>query len=407
MRVIIFILFFLLIGCSDHPAVSGVDKISILESDSNVSAAEGSSIPDGDEPSKSDSEGSDTDLETAIITKQWGTSKEDEGRSVAVDSYGDIYVTGYSYGALGESGNFGHSDIILSKRNSRGDLIWTRQWGTNGDDSGNSVAVDGDGNIYVTGYTSGSLEGHISGGSWDIFLTKLTPDGELEWTSQWGTDGVDEGNSVAVDPSGNIYVAGSVSGSGSEGYSDIFLAKFSAEGEMKWRNRWGTDEADAGNSVAVDLNGDIYVTGVSKGVFAGKKNAGHYDNFLTRLNLDGRKEWTHQWGTSGEDSAHSVVTDQFGNIYVAGGTYGSFEGRRFDSDSDVFLTRFMSDGRVEWTRQWGTSGYDKGSSVAVGQSGNIYVTGYSDGDLEKGEARGELDIYLSILPYYDIEGDSR
>ena len=110
-------------------------------------------------------------------TKQLGTSSKDYGTSVTTDSSGNIYVTGYTEGGLDGNTNSGESDIFLVKYNSTGTKQWTKQLGTSSSESGHSVTTDSSGNIYVTGYTGGGLDGNTSSGSGDIFLVKYNSDG--------------------------------------------------------------------------------------------------------------------------------------------------------------------------------------------------------------------------------------
>jgi len=120
-------------------------------------------------------------------TKQLGTSTWDEGKDVTTDSSGNIYVTGYTGGGLDGNTNSGSYDIFLVKYNSSGTKQWTKQLGTSSSDSGNGVTTDSSGNIYVTGDTEGGLDGNTSLGSYDIFLVKYNSSGTKQWTKQLGT----------------------------------------------------------------------------------------------------------------------------------------------------------------------------------------------------------------------------
>ena len=110
-------------------------------------------------------------------TKQLGTSSDDIGRGVTTDPSGNIYMTGFTKGGLDGNTNSGRNDIFLVKYNSSGTKQWTKQLGTSSDDEGNGVSTDSSGNIYVTGYTYGGLDGNTNLGSWDIFLVKYNSSG--------------------------------------------------------------------------------------------------------------------------------------------------------------------------------------------------------------------------------------
>ncbi len=335
---------------------------------------------------------------TARVTKQWGTSNHDPGKSVVVDKEGNIFVTGYTQGSLDGNTNAGGLDIFLSKWGADGTKAWTKQWGTPGEESGQSVAVDGEGNIFVAGYTMGGLDGNTSAGNYDIFLTKWNADGTKAWTKQRGTSEVENGRSVAVDGEGNIFVAGythgSFDGNTSAGSADIFLTKWGADGTRAWTKQWGTSSYDYGSSVAVDGEGNIFVTGHTMEGLDGNANAGGLDIFLTKRSADGTKAWTKQWGTPGEESGQSVAVDGGGNIFVAGYTMGGLDENTNAGGSDIFLTKWNADGTKAWTKQGGTSEEEKGYSVAVDGEGNIFVTGYTHGSFDGNTSAGNYDIFL-------------
>jgi archaellin len=313
-------------------------------------------------------------------TKQFGTSSSDYGYSVAADSSGNIFVTGFTGGSLFGS-NLGSSDIFLAKYDGNGNEIWKQQFGTSEYDYGWSVAADSSGNIFVTGFTGGSLFGSNLGGS-DIFLTKYDGNGNQIWKKQFGTSSDDYGFSVAADSSGNIFVTGRTDGSfgGSNlGSWDIFLAKYDGNGNQIWKKQFGTSEYDYGWSVAADSSGNIFVTGETGGSLFGS-NLGSNDIFLAKYDGNGNQIWKKQFGTSSVDTGHSVAADSSGNIFVTGETGGSFGGSNLGSD-DIFLAKYDGNGNQIWKRQFGTSSDDYGRSVAADSSGNIFVTGVKSYDI--------------------------
>ena len=121
-----------------------------------------------------------------------------------MDSSDNIYVTGYTGGGLDGNTNSGSSDLFLVKYNSSGTKQWTKQLGTSGYDLGYGVTVDSSDNLYVTGYTTGGLDGNTNSGGEDIFLVKYNSSGTKQWTKQLGTSSYDEGMGVTVDSSYNI-----------------------------------------------------------------------------------------------------------------------------------------------------------------------------------------------------------
>ena len=332
-------------------------------------------------------------------TKQWGTTDWDSGQSVAIDSSGNIYVTGYTHGGLDGNINAGDEDIFLTKYDSSGVKQWTKQWGTESSDDGFDVAIDSLGNIYVTGYTYGGLDGNTLVGWYDIFLTKYDSSGVKQWTKQWGTTNHDSGLGISVDSSDNVYVTGYTGGGFDDntnaGWYDIFLIKCDSSGAKQWTKQWGTSDYDIGNSVAIDSSGNIYVTGSTGGGLDGNINAGWDDIFLTKYDSSGSKQWTKQWGTTSIDSGRSVAIDSTGNLYVIGRTYGGLDGNINAGEDDIFLTKYDSSGVKQWTKQWGTKYRDSGESITVDSSENIYVTGSTNGNLDGNINKGKFDIFLS------------
>mgnify|MGYP001307160468 CR=1 FL=1 len=167
-------------------------------------------------------------------TKQLGTYWEDYGNGVTTDSSGNIYVTGYTNGRLDGNTNSGVNDIFLVQYNSSGIKQWTKQLGTSSDDLGIGVTTDSSDNIYLTGYTKGGLDGNTNSGDYDIFLVKYNSSGKKQWTKQLGTSSYDEGVGVTTDSSDNIYVTGQtqggLDGNTSSGGDDIFLVKYNSSG---------------------------------------------------------------------------------------------------------------------------------------------------------------------------------
>jgi len=241
-------------------------------------------------------------------TKQWvkqleGSSKSfDNAQGLAVDSSDNIYVAGFTNGGLDGNTSSGGHDILLVKYNSGGSKQWLQQFGSSKNDMGLEVNVDSKGNIYVTGYTQGGLDGKTYSGERDIFLVKYNSSGTKQWTQQLGTPTFEEGNGVAVDSSDNIYVSGWTRGKLDTyaGGDDAIVLKYNSSGTKQWTLQFGapsfleksrynsssemTTSEDKGVGVAVDSSGNIYVTGNTKGGLDGNTNSGKKDIFLVKYN---------------------------------------------------------------------------------------------------------------------------
>jgi hypothetical protein len=232
-----------------------------------------------------------------------GSSKSfDNAQGLAVDSSDNIYVAGFTNGGLDGNTSSGKHDILLVKYNSGGSKQWLQQFGSSNNDMGLEVNVDSKGNIYVTGKTEGGLDGNTNSGKNDIFLVKYNSNGTKQWTQQLGTPTFEEGNGVAVDSSDNIYVSGWTRGKLDTyaGGDDAIVLKYNSSGTKQWTRQFGapsfleksqynsssqmTTSEDKGIGVAVDSSGNIYVTGNTKGGLDGNTNSGKKDIFLVKYN---------------------------------------------------------------------------------------------------------------------------
>ena len=169
-----------------------------------------------------------------VWTRQFGTRDHDYNTGVASDGAGNVYVTGHTEGDLG-SPNAGDDDAYLAKYGEDGELLWTRLFGTSEDDQAWGVATDSYGNAYVTGYTKGDL-GASNAGSGDVFVSKFDPAGSLLWTEQFGTDEFDGADGVAVDPVGNVYLAGHTDDIFAPRFPDLFQESFLDAFVVKFAN---------------------------------------------------------------------------------------------------------------------------------------------------------------------------
>jgi uncharacterized delta-60 repeat protein len=335
-------------------------------------------------------------------TRQFGTSSSDVtsdgGKGINVDSSGNVYVTGHTYGGLDGNTNSGDYDIFLVKYNSSGTKQWLRQLGTSSEDRGNSVSLDSSGNVYVTGYTHGGLDGNTNSGSSDIYLMKYNSSGTKQWIIQLGTSSTDIGRDVSVDSSGNIYVAGfsegGLDGNTNSGNADIILMKYNSSGIKQWIIQLGTSSEEKAGSVFVDLTGNVYMSGYTFGGLDGNTNSGNDDIFLVKYNSSGTKQWTSQHGTSSREIGKDVSVDSSGNIYISGHTNGELDGNLNNGNVDLYLMKFNSSGTKQWTSQLGTSSIDYVSGMSIDSSGNVFISGYTEGGLDGNTNSGNKDIFL-------------
>ena len=228
-------------------------------------------------------------------------------------------------------------EVFVAKLSSNGSWLWAVKAGGSIGDSGYAIAYDSSGGVYVTGYfesddaTFGStIDVLTSSGGIHIFVAKLSSSGSWLWAVKAGGSGVDGGDAIAVDSSGNSYVTGYFGGTAafgstnltSSGERDIFVAKLSSSGSWLWSVKAGGSGLEGGDAIAVDSSGNSYVTGYFGGTAAFGStrltSSGAYDIFISKLSSSGSWLWAVKAGGTSIDYARGIAIDSLGNSYVAG-----------------------------------------------------------------------------------------
>ena len=216
---------------------------------------------------------------------------------------------------------------------------------------GNAVGTDTSGNVYVTGSTTGGLDGNTLAGAYDFYVTKYNNSGVKLYTKQLGVaSAVTVGTAVATDANGNVYVAGytegSLDGNALTGTDDFFVTKYNSSGVKQFTRQLGAASAATfANEVATDASGNVYVVGATNGSLDGNTLTGTDDFFVTKYDSNGVKQFTRQLGVaSKETDGNGVRTDANGNFYVAGATSGALDGNALMGTYDFFVTKYNSSG---------------------------------------------------------------
>ena len=340
---------------------------------------------------------------TKVWTKLLGTSGNDEAYALTTGLHGSIYVSGYTQGALDGQTNSGGTDAFLTKYSADGTKVWTKLLGSTGLDSSLALTTGLDGSIYVSGATSGALDGQTNSGNYDTFLTKYSTDGTKAWTkllgSSTGYSGVDNLSALTSGLDGSIYVSGrtygALDGQTNSGGADAFLTKYSADGTKVWTKLLGSSGNENNHALTTGLDGSIYVSGYTTGRLDGQTNSGGLDAFLTKYSADGTRVWTKLLGSTGLDVTRALTTGLDGSIYVSGHTTGALDGQTNSGSNDAFLTKYSADGTKVWTKLLGTSGNDYSLALTTGLDGSIYVSGYTTGALDGHTNSGGLDAFLT------------
>jgi hypothetical protein len=394
---------------------------------------------------------------TALVYSTYlGGSGYDVGGGIAVDLSGNAYVTGQT-----SSSNFpttagafqttfsASSSAFVAKLSSAGSsLLYSTYLGGSSFSiaGGNGIAIDSSGNAYVTGRTTGSFPttaGAVQttfGGGFndDAFVAELNPTGTaLIYSTYLGGSGSDVGNGIAVDSSGNAYVAGQTSGGfpttagafqttfGGGSY-DVFVAKLNSAGSaLLYSSYLGGSGIDYGTGVALDSLGNAYVTGRTTGSFPTTAGAfqpafggGTGDAFIFKLdtNLSGAASLVYSTyvGGSGDDTGQGIAVDSSGDAYVTGQTSSTnfpvtalaLQSNFGGGSSDAFVTELNSSGQLlVYSSYLGGSGYDFGFGLAVDSLGHYaYITGQTSGNFpttpgafQTAYGGGSLDAFVAKI----------
>lgn len=285
----------------------------------------------------------------------------DAASSLVLDTAGNIYVIGTS------SGFTSGKDITTIKYNPAGTVQWLQRYDAGSDDEGDKIAVDKAGNVYVTGNSS-------NGTNYDYVTIKYNSMGVQQWLHRYNGpgNGDDYPTAMMVDTAGEVYVTGYSVGVG--GNFDYLTLKYPSSGSLPlWNKRYngtgsGTDQA---YSVAVDNSGNVYVTGVSYGSGTGN------DYYTIKYNSFGIFLWEQRYnGTgNGNDYAQKIILDDAGNVYVTGFSAGSGSG------NDCVTIKYNNSGVIQWTQRYNApaNSNDYGSYMALDAVNNLYVAGNSTG----------------------------
>ncbi|HEY1054972.1 MAG TPA: SBBP repeat-containing protein, partial [Emticicia sp.] len=336
---------------------------------------------------------------------QWaqsaGGASGELGAGIAVDANGNVYITGGFQGTAtfgtGSVTSAGSLDIFVTKYNTNGVFQWVQSAGSTGDDVGGSIALDGSGNIYLTGYytntaTFGTFSVSSQSFSADVFVAKCNTNGAFQWVKSAGGAGSDSGAGIGVDATGNIYVTGSYAAIAtfggtqvtSNGNLDIFLAKYDNSGAFQWVKSAGGTSYDSGADLAVDSEGNIYITGSYWETISFGTNSitsqGSRDIFIAGYDGNGNAIWAKSAGGTQLEGAWGIAVDEAG-VYITGHysspvSFGSKTITPNGTQYDILVAKYTkSTGNFAWVQTAGGAGKDEGTAIAVDNSGNVYVIG--------------------------------
>lgn len=339
--------------------------------------------------------------------QQLGSIGTDLSTSSATDAFGNLYVAGATNGSLAGL-NAGFNDAWVAKYDSNGKQQWIKQFGTSSSDFATSIATDNKGDFYLLGMTKGDLAAANQGTeNYDVWVAKYDSNGNQQWIKQFGNELTDASFSMKVDDNGNLYISGFSIKQQQQGLffqpgvlaDDPWITKYDTNGNQQWFQTFGSPDYDEAYSIALSNDGSIYTTGWTVGDLGGK-NAGLYDVWITKHDNNGQLQWTRQFGTQDYEFPKAIDTDSQGNVYITGWTLGDLGGKNAGSD-DAWLAKYDSNGNQLWIKQFGTSGDDASLSMKVDGDCNIFLAGYINNDL--GEKNAGVDD--AWVAKYDSNGN--
>ena len=347
---------------------------------------------------------------TCLWSTYYGGSGTDLGKGIAIDTSGNIYLSGRTNSPTGIATTGSHQsvkagtpsgyDCFLAKFDTAGQRIWATYYGGSAQDGSSQVTVacDKENGVFLAGNTAsmdqisttGSYQSTL-GGSQDAFIAKFSTEGALAWSSYFGGTGLDVFQSAVCDESGNILLAGYSSSPGlastgsyqqvNGGAEDALLVKFNGQGQLQWSTYMGGTEQDRALSISA-INDAIFIGGItssptaiaSVGAYQPALGDASGDGFLARFNTAGQRLWSTYYGGSQNDIISGVSAAIDGKIYV-GGTTASSTGIATANSIDTSLTGiyncivscFDTAGNIVWGSYFGTLS-DEGSAISVSEN---------------------------------------
>lgn len=301
------------------------------------------------------------------VARYDGRSSGSDGASgVQVDAEGNVYVTGYSAGS--------GADYVTIKYDSGGNELWTARYDgpRKTGDYPTGLALDRWGNVHVTGYSSGN------GTSTDYATVKYDSDGRQVWVARYDgpVSAGDEARAIAVDAEGYVYVTGftTTSGYGSGADSDMATIKYDAEGNHLWAALYNVEEGGRAiaNALTLDASGNVYVAG---SVTFTVRDYTSSDAITLKYDTDGNLIWAARYDSFDrmEDGANDIAVDGAGNVYITGSSAG------IGSYNDYITIKYDREGNQVWFARYDgpRSGADIAFGIVVDESGYVFVTGFS------------------------------
>ena len=287
-------------------------------------------------------------------TKTFGGTDHDYGFSVQQTTDGGYIITG-------RTGSFGNADVYLIKTDGSGTEQWTKTFGGTDYEEGWSVQQTTDGGYIITGQTESFGNGYYA-----VYLIKTDGSGTEQWTKTFGGTDIDRGYSVQQTTDGGYIITGWTSSFGN-GSSDVYLIKTDGSGTEQWTKTFGGTDNDNARSVQQTTDGGYIITGWTESF-----GNGYYAVYLIKTDGSGTEQWTKTFGGTDNDGGWSVQQTTDGGYIITGYTESFGNG-----SPDVYLIKTDGSGTEQWTKTFGGTADDFGSSVQQTTDGGYIITGWT------------------------------
>jgi hypothetical protein len=336
-----------------------------------------------------------------LWVKLVGGQLVDRASDCAVDNNGNVFLAGHFEDVASVDGesvsSSGAKDIFIAKFDANGNTIWLKRFGTSRSEQAYSLDFSEEGHLYMTGTFVQTIQfGNVTLSSSNLyqesFLVKMDLDGNVIWAKNSFAGNTNTTNGVTVLPDSSIAIAGYFSSAirwdstevnGTTSDFEVFVAKFTKDGDLEWLRSGGGAYEDGVNGIASDPSGNIFITGYLAGYasFGNQNtgNSGYNDPFIAKYDNEGNCLWLNRGEGVGLDVANGIACDKFGNVFATGFYENaiSFSGQNIAGlDRQIFIVSYDGNGNLRWLKDAGESGTDCGMGINVDESGSVYISGF-------------------------------
>lgn len=370
-----------------------------------------------------------------IWTNTLSSTDRIEGIDIEVDNFGNVFCTGVFQGTVDFDPSDGTTnltssnlfDIFIVKFTTDGNFVWVKQLeNTLGDAS--SLTIDNDGNVYTTGSVMGYIDFNPNEGTYminaeidDVFIWKLSNDGDFIWAKTLENGNLDDGRSINIDNNGNVVICGlfketvdfdpseEVYNLTSNGERDAFILKLNSNGEFLWAKIFGSSGNESAEDFCIDGSNNIFTIGFfyetvdfdpSDGVF-NLTSVSYGDMYIQKLDENGSFLWAKRMGGNENDYANTITNDQFGNIYIGGSYYSDCDldpntaENIFTAEGtnrDMYFQKLSPQGNLMWVYSLHSEGYNNIFDMDFDITGNLIICGLFTGTVDFDFGGGENEI---------------